>query len=242
VRRPEPIPFYAEMGSTNPVFFLPGALAERPQELAAAFAGSITLGVGQFCTNPGLFVVDQHQTAFTNAVAQHLNTQSAGTMLTNGIAEAYRRGIEQQRAVAGTLPATEWPAEGSKPHLLLTDVSTALNHPELTEEVFGPSSVGIVASSKAELLQFAHNLHGHLTATLHGTEADFADYADLIDILTTKVGRLVFNGFPTGLDVCAAMVHGGPFPATTDSRSTSVGSEAVYRFTRPICFQAMPTF
>jgi 2,5-dioxopentanoate dehydrogenase len=237
VRRPEPIPVYAEMGSTNPVFFLPGALAERTQELAAAFAGSITLGVGQFCTNPGTFVIDQNQTAFTDAIAQHLNTQSAGTMLTSGIAEAYRRGIEQQRAVVGTVAATEWPAEGSQPHLLLTNVPTALAHPELTDEVFGPSSVGIVASSKAELLQFARSLHGHLTATLHGTEADFAEYADLIEILTTKVGRLVFNGFPTGVEVCAAMVHGGPFPATTDSRSTSVGTEAIYRFTRPICVQ-----
>lgn len=240
VRRPEPIPVYAEMGSTNPVFFLPGALANKANELAAAFAASINLGVGQFCTNPGVFVVDAAQTAFTDELTRQLDALPNGVMLTAGIDKAYREGIDRQRSLAGIQSATNWTGEGIRPHLLLTDVPTALQQPELTEEVFGPSSVGVLAQSKAELLAFAKSLHGHLTATIHGTEADLADHADLIDILTTKVGRLVFNGFPTGVEVTHAMVHSGPYPATTDSRSTSVGTEAIYRFTRPICFQAFP--
>jgi NADP-dependent aldehyde dehydrogenase len=161
-------------------------------------------------------------------------------MLTAGIKQAYIDGITKLRAIAGTSSAIEWTGDGVQPHLLMTTASSALKHPELAEEVFGPSTVGIVAESKEEIMALARSLHGHLTATIHGTEADLAEYADLIDVLSTKVGRLVFNGFPTGVEVNHAMVHGGPFPATTDSRSTSVGTTAIYRFTRPICFQAFP--
>lgn len=240
VRRPEPIPVYAEMGSTNPVFFLPGALQQHKAALAAGFAASVTQGVGQFCTNPGLFVVGSGHTDFTDELDRQLAATTCGAMLTEGIKQAYQKGITRLRAIAGTQATTNWTDEGVQPHLLLTNVPSALQHPELSEEVFGPSTVGIVAESKDEIMAFARSLHGHLTATIHGTEADLADYADLIDVLTTKVGRLVFNGFPTGVEVNHAMIHGGPFPATTDSRSTSVGTSAIYRFTRPICFQAFP--
>ncbi|MBO0938424.1 aldehyde dehydrogenase (NADP(+)) [Fibrella sp. HMF5335] len=240
VRRPEPIPVYAEMGSTNPVFFLPGALVGQSDQLAASFAASVTQGVGQFCTNPGLFVTSDTATNFTTELARQLSAMPTGTMLTAGIQQAYSHGIMHQRSVAGTQQPTPWTGNGAQPHLLLTSVENALQHPELSEEVFGPSTVGVLAQSKEELLSFARQLTGHLTATIHGTEADLAEYADLVDILTTKVGRLVFNGFPTGVEVNHAMVHGGPFPATTDSRSTSVGTTAIYRFTRPICFQGFP--
>ncbi|MEZ0539811.1 aldehyde dehydrogenase (NADP(+)) [Fibrella arboris] len=240
VRRPEPIPVYAEMGSTNPVFFLPGALAQDKAGLAAGFAASVTQGVGQFCTNPGLFVVGNGQTDFTAELDRQLAATSCGAMLTAGIRQAYQTGIARLRTIEGTKATANWSDEGVQPHLLMTDVPGALAHPELSEEVFGPSTVGVVAESKEEMMTFARNLHGHLTATIHGTEADLIEYADLVDVLSTKVGRLVFNGFPTGVEVNHAMVHGGPFPATTDSRSTSVGTSAMYRFTRPICFQAFP--
>ena len=240
VRRPEPIPVYAEMGSTNPVFFLPGALAENKAGLATAFAASVTQGVGQFCTNPGLFVVGSGHADFTDELTRQLAATPCGAMLTQGIKQAYLQGITKLRGIAGTQSSTDWTGEGAQPHLLLTSAAIALQHPELAEEVFGPSTVGVVAESKEEIMAFARNLQGHLTATIHGTEADLAEYADLIDVLSLKVGRLVFNGFPTGVEVNHAMVHGGPFPATTDSRSTSVGTSAIYRFTRPICFQAFP--
>lgn len=240
VRRPEPIPVYAEMGSTNPVFFLPGALAQNKAALATGFAASVTQGVGQFCTNPGLFVLESGHADFTDELDRQLAATTCGAMLTEGIKQAYQKGITRLRAIAGTQVTVQWTGGDVQPHLLMTNVPSALQHPELSEEVFGPSTVGIVAESKAEILAFARNLQGHLTATIHGTEADLTEYADLIDILTMKVGRLVFNGFPTGVEVNHAMVHGGPFPATTDSRSTSVGTAAIYRFTRPICFQAFP--
>jgi len=246
VRRPEPIPVYAEMGSTNPVFILPGALRERGAALAVGLAGSITLGVGQFCTNPGVFVVPtlSETTDFVKTVGEKLSATAPGVMLTSGIRQAYASGIGKLGLVVGTerLTLAELTGETGTvtPQLLRTTAAAALANPELTEEVFGPSSVAIVADDKAQTLEFARNLHGHLTATLHGTSEDLTDYAELIEILETKVGRLVINGFPTGVEVASAMVHGGPFPATTDSRSTSVGTAAIFRFTRPVCYQDFP--
>ncbi len=246
VRRPDPIPVYAEMGSTNPVFILPGALRERGAVLAAGLAGSITLGVGQFCTNPGVFVVPtlSETSDFVKTVGEKLSATAPGVMLTSGIRQAYANGIGKLGLVGGTerLTLAELTGEPGTvtPQLLRTTAAAALANPELTEEVFGPSSVAVVADDKAQTLAFARNLHGHLTATLHGTPEDLAEYADLIEILETKVGRLIINGFPTGVEVASAMVHGGPFPATTDSRSTSVGTAAIFRFTRPVCYQDFP--
>jgi len=240
VRRPEPIPVYAEMGSTNPVFFLPGALRKNAMTLAQAFANSVTLGTGQFCTNPGLFVALQPDKSFVNHVAENLNDISVGAMLTSGIRQAFLDGIAHLKAQEGITGLTPSQTEGVAPTLLVTTAAHAIAEPSVTEEVFGPSTVGIIAEDKASVLAFAKSLQGHLTATIHGTDEDLEEYKELIDILTLKVGRLVFNGFPTGVEVSPAMVHGGPFPATTDARSTSVGTTAIYRFTRPICFQDLP--
>ncbi|MBK7476428.1 MAG: aldehyde dehydrogenase (NADP(+)) [Haliscomenobacter sp.] len=240
VRRPEPIPVYAEMGSTNPVFFLPGALQKNAGALAQAFANSVTLGTGQFCTNPGLFVALKSDEPFLKAVAEHLSKLSVGAMLTSGIRQAFLDGIQDLQIQEGITLITPNSTNDVAPTLLSTTVSYAIAAPKVTEEVFGPSTLGIIAEDKASVLAFARSLQGHLTATIHATEEDIKEYNELIDILTQKVGRLIFNGFPTGVEVSPAMVHGGPFPATTNSGSTSVGTTAIYRFTRPICFQDLP--
>ena len=241
-RRPEPIPVYAEMGSTNPVFFLPHTLKENSDALTTSMAQSVTLGAGQFCTNPGLFVVQKAENTegVFQSLAQKIGQVSAIPMLTKGIESAYIQGITHQRQTVGATPMTDFSGDSAQPHLLKTTVATTLKNPEIIEEVFGPSTVGIVADTKAELLAFAKNLQGHLTATIHGTAEDLVEYAGLINILTQKVGRLIFNGYPTGVEVTAAMVHGGPYPATTASLTSSVGTLSIYRFTRPICFQDFP--
>lgn len=242
VRRDEPIPVYAEMGSTNPVFFLPRILKEKMEALTTGLAQSVTLGGGQFCTNPGVFVLQNGENTegvFTS-LTQKLSQLPTPILLTQGIQNAYIAGITHQRQTEGTAPLTDFIGNAPQPHLLKTTVATALRNADILEEVFGPSTVGIVAENKAELLAFANNLKGHLTATIHGTVEDLAEYAELIRILTTKVGRLVFNGFPTGVEVTSAMVHGGPYPATTAPLSTSVGTAAIYRFVRPVCFQDFP--
>ncbi len=239
VRRLEPIPVYAEMGSTNPVFFLPRALKANAAALAQAFANSVTLGSGQFCTNPGLFVVLKSEESFVNQVAENLNKISVGAMLTSGIQKAFSDGITRLKTQSEITCRTH-SSDNLTPVLLTMTAVHAISDPTVTEEVFGPSTVGILANDKTEVLDFAQSLKGHLTATIHGTAEDIEAYKDLIDILTLKVGRLVFNSFPTGVEVSPAMMHGGPFPATTDARSTSVGTTAIYRFTRPICFQDLP--
>ena len=240
--RPQPIPVYAEMGSVNPIFFLPGILKEKGTALAKGFASSITMGVGQFCTNPGMFVAlaDADSTNFIDVTKTELNAITVGAMLTVGIKNNYLEGVTQLSNAEGVTGKTLENATDVKPHLFITDVKSIANNPLIVEEVFGPCSVGVVANNKAELLKLAGDLEGHLTATVHGTPQDLAEYAELLVILQDKAGRVVINGFPTGVEVTHAMVHGGPFPATTDSRSTSVGTTAIYRFTRPVCFQDFP--
>ncbi len=246
VRRPEPIPVYAEMGSTNPVFFLPGILEQKGEALAHAYIGSVTLGVGQFCTNPGLAILaaSASANAFAEAASQAIGQASPATMLTQGIQQAYTQGITKLSSITGvTVGGQAVAAEGfasGTPTLLRAQAETLLAQPELAEEVFGPGSVLIDARSHEQILEVASHLHGHLTATVHGTDADLLAYADLLDILEQKVGRLVINSFPTGVEVSHAMHHGGPYPATTDSRSTSVGTNAIRRFARPVCYQGFP--
>jgi NADP-dependent aldehyde dehydrogenase len=245
-RRPEPIPVYAEMGSTNPVFILPKAIAERGEAIAKDLAGSITLGVGQFCTNPGMFIgmkgekTEQLISNTGKAIAQIV----PGTMLTQGIKSAFDKGIQHLSQSEGVIIEAcgnnNQSANGVQAYLLKTNASEVIKNPNLMEEVFGPSSLAIVADSKAEMLDFARKLQGHLTATIHATEEDLLEYAELIHILENKVGRLLFNGYPTGVEVCPSMTHGGPFPATTDSKSTSVGTLAIKRFVRPISYQNFP--
>ena len=242
VRRNEPIPVYAEMSSVNPVVFLPEILAEKSASLAENFAGSIVMGAGQFCTNPGIFLLLKNEVSanFIALLKDALATKPAVAMLTTGICNAYSKGITGQLTITGTQGLTTFDAVQPVPHLLQTDVATVLNNPGLLDEVFGPSSVAIVANDMDELINCCKHLQGQLTATIHGTENDLANAGLLIDTLQSKAGRLLINGFPTGVEVCHAMVHGGPFPATTDVRTTSVGTQAIYRFTRPVCYQDFP--
>ena len=237
-RREEPIPVYAEMGSVNPVFFLPNAIKEKKSDLAKGLAASITLGVGQFCTNPGLFVLEdcEESRLFAEAARAELGAAQKAPMLTEAISETYMEGVN----LLARLTSTEIEGDISKPRIFLSDTATVVANETLSEEVFGPCSVGVMATDKAEIIAFAKALKGQLTATIHGTEADLVEYRELIEVLQLKAGRLVINGFPTGVEVGYAMMHGGPFPASTDSRSTSVGTNAIYRFTRPLCFQDFP--
>ena len=246
VRREVPIPVYAEMGSTNPVFVLPGILQTQAEAFAKGFAGSVTLGVGQFCTNPGMVIYEDAATStgFTAQLEEQFKQTAGSAMLAGNIYQHYNTGIAKHSAVAGveTL-ATGKPSDAlntPSPVLFKTNSTVLKANPTLAEEIFGPTSVVVEATSKADVLDIARNLTGHLTATVHGTEQDLLEYKDLLDILEQKVGRLLINGFPTGVEVCSAMVHGGPFPATTDSRSTSVGTAAIDRFTRPVSYQNMP--
>lgn len=246
--RPEPIQVYAEMGSANPVFLLPGALETRGEAIARGLAGSVTLGSGQFCTNPGLAVLvdSPAASAFLQAAGKLLGAAPAGTMVHAGIKAAYDEDIAQIARIAGVAIAARSEAPGAHadtqahPALILTDAATYRENPRLGGEIYGPATVAVRCGSRLELLRLASSLHGHLTATVHGTEKDLSDYAELVSILRRKAGRLIFNGFPTGVEVCHAMHHGGPYPATTDSRSTSVGTAAIVRFARPVCYQDFP--
>lgn len=246
--RPDPILVHAEMGSSNPVFVLPGALAERGDAIARGLAISVTLGSGQFCTNPGLTVVvdSPAANAFLESAGELLAAAPAGTAVHSGIKAAYDRSLAEVAALPGVALAAR--ARGAGPHpdtevqaaLLVTDDRTWARHPRLSGEIYGPATVAVRCASRHELTAFARGLSGHLTATIHGTEKDLAEYSELVAILRRKAGRLVFNGFPTGVEVCHAMHHGGPYPATTDSRETSVGTAAIFRFARPVCYQDFP--
>ena len=246
VAREVPIPVYAEMGSTNPVFILPGAMQERSEKIAQGFSSSVSLGVGQFCTNPGILIYENGNGAkgFTQQLETEFQKTSGGPMLAESIFNAYTKGVAHHTATKGMeILAQGGKSEGvntASPILFKTTGEVFSANPELAEEIFGPASVLVETTSKEEVLSIAKNLSGHLTATVHGTEKDLADYKELFDILEQKVGRIVINGYPTGVEVCHAMVHGGPFPSTTDGRSTSVGTAAIHRFTRPVSYQGMP--
>jgi 2,5-dioxopentanoate dehydrogenase len=245
--RPEPIPFYAEMSSTNPVFILPGALRERSETIAAGLHTSFTLGAGQFCTKPGMvFLPHGDQAAsFTDRLRQLVAASTPFHVLTKNIYSSYDSALAGRKTDAGVTLVAEAPkaaqhegfAVGSA--LFETDAATFVGS-HLDAEIFGPTTLLVHHSSREELFKIARSLEGHLTATIHGTQQDLHEFADLISILEQKVGRLVFNGFPTGVEVCHAMVHGGPYPSTSDGRSTSVGTRAIFRFTRPVCYQGFP--
>jgi NADP-dependent aldehyde dehydrogenase len=245
--RPEPIPVYAEMGSINPVFLLPGALTERAESIAQNIKTSVMLGGGQFCTSPGLSVGigDEHFARFSQTLKQLLSSAPAPTMLHAGILQSYEAGVKRLSSIAGveTVPST-CTADSSqveaRPSVFATDFDTFRKNHALSEELFGPSTVVVRCGSRGEMLEIAQSLEGHLTATIHGTPEDLAAYAELVSVLENKVGRLIFNGFPTGVEVCPSMNHGGPYPATTDSKFTSVGTAAILRFVRPVAYQGFP--
>lgn len=242
--RPRPIPVYAEMGSINPLFLLPNALAEKGEAVAAGLVNSVTLGAGQFCTNPGLVLGLAHDglDGFVQTVAEKLSETPAFTMLHGGICDAYQQGVEAMSGVEGVAVAAraQATADTAGAAVLTTDAEVFLREPRLREEVFGPSTLVVRCADLGEMERVAEALEGNLTATLHGTADDLRAADRLVRLLRRRVGRLIFNGFPTGVEVCPSMHHGGPYPATTDVRSTSVGTAAIYRFARPVCYQDFP--
>lgn len=246
--RHEPIPVYAEMGSTNPVFLLPGALEQRAKDIAQGYVQSVNLGVGQFCTNPGIVLGAEGDglNRFVEEIRTLAGDVEPATMLHEGIYRGYEDGVRRIAETAGVRPINEGNANGAGPNkarcmLFLTDADVLHRTPRLAEEeVFGPASIVTACPTIGDMERVARSLDGHLTATVHGTEEDLRTHASLLRILETRVGRLIFNGFPTGIEVCAAMHHGGPYPATTDSHYTSIGTAAILRFGRPICYQNFP--
>jgi NADP-dependent aldehyde dehydrogenase len=246
--RPEPIPVFAEMSSTNPVFVLPGALRERGDSLASGLFASFTLGAGQFCTKPGMVFLpaDSAAHSFGKKLQELVSGSAEFRLLTPGIRSSYLSAIAGRKKQATVKPVAEAVNAGAGAGLPVgavvfeTDARSFLASSGLDGEIFGPTTLLVQNSSREQLLEIARGLEGHLTATILGTEQDLREYADLVGILEHKVGRLVFNGFPTGVEVSDAMVHGGPYPATSDGRTTSVGSLAILRFARPVCYQSFP--
>jgi NADP-dependent aldehyde dehydrogenase len=247
-RRPHPIPVFAEMGSSNPVFVLPGALAERGDAIAQGLAAAVTLGVGQFCTNPGLtaLIASPVADAFVRALGQRLAGAPAGTLVHAGLKAAYDDGLRERAALPGVSLAARAEARGANPAteaqaaLLVAGAAAFGAHARLRDELYGPATLAVRCRDETELLELARGLHGHLTATVHGTDADLERNAELLSVLRRKAGRLIVNGYPTGVEVCPSMQHGGPYPAATDPRVTSVGTAAILRFARPVCFQGFP--
>lgn len=242
--RPVPVPFFGELGSINPMFILPKALAARGDAIAAGWAGSLTMGCGQFCTNPGIaLAVDGPDTdRFVAASAAALGEIGAQTMLTDGIAEAFRRGSAAiaQGNSATRLLGERTESRAASPWLFETTGDAFMADHALGEEVFGPLGVVVRVKSVDEMAEIARGLEGQLTCTLHLDDGDMEDARRLTPILERKAGRLLANGFPTGVEVADAMVHGGPYPATTNFGATSVGTMAIRRFLRPVCYQNMP--
>lgn len=245
--RPKPIPVYTEMSSTNPVFILPEALRLNGESIAAGLYGSFTLGSGQFCTKPGMVFLPEgiDDEPFIGLLQKSVFESGPFTLLTNGIKASYSSETGERRLRKGVKMLAEQPTTAGEEFnvgaaLFGTDAGSFLQDSELEGEIFGPSTLLVRHTGREQLLAAARGLEGHLTATIHGTAQDLEDFRELIAILEDKVGRLIFNGFPTGVEVCHAMVHGGPYPATSDGRSTSVGSQAIFRFCRAICYQGFP--
>ena len=242
--RPEPIPVYAEMSSINPVFLLDGALSTRGADLGKAFVGSLTMGSGQFCTNPGL-VIAADSTGLDNFITSArdaLAGTAATPMLTPNIASTYASGVTALSKEADLIGRGEVGDNecACRAALFATDAASFLNSPGLQTEVFGSSSLIVRCKDADEMRAVAENIEGQLTATVHADESDYPEAGKLLSVLELKAGRILFDGWPTGVEVGHAMVHGGPFPATSDSRSTSVGSRAIERFLRPVAYQDVP--
>jgi NADP-dependent aldehyde dehydrogenase len=242
-QRKEPIPVFSEMGSINPVFLLPEKMKQSAADTAKAYAGSITLGVGQFCTNPGLLIGiegDDLKT-FISTLGEEIKKIAPGTMLHPGIAKAFseKRKSALTQAEVETIAVSETEAAENQgvPTVASATGKAFLNNPVLHQEVFGPYSLVIRCSDMNEMTEVAKHLEGQLTATLMATENDIQTNDELVEAVKNICGRFILNGVPTGVEVCLSMHHGGPFPATTDSRFTSVGADGIKRFARPIAFQ-----
>lgn len=240
--RPQPIPFFGELGSVNPVFLLPAALAKRGAEIATGWAGSLTMGAGQFCTNPGVLVViegaetDQFEAQVTDA----LSSVAEQIMLTDGIAQAYRKGRDHIANLAQPKLTSTSDARANGPDLLSVSGVQFLANPDLAQEVFGPLGLIVKVADAEEMLEVAKALEGQLTCTLQMDDDDTNQAQAMCAVLERKAGRILVNGFPTGVEVANAMMHGGPYPASTNAATTSVGTLAIRRFLRPVCYQNMP--
>lgn len=245
-QRPEPIPVFAEMGSVNPVFLLPDKLATDAAAVAQQYAASITLGVGQFCTNPGLLIGIGGEAfdAFAATLSEAIGQVAPGTMLHQGIADAFEKNKAKALAQRGVqLWAKGQPGQDAlqaSATIALVSAADFLQQPALHHEVFGPFSLLVKCDNAADMQAVAQALEGQLTCSLMATATDLAAFADLLPLVSSKCGRLVLNGVPTGVEVCQAMQHGGPFPASTDSRFGSVGADAIRRFCRPLAYQNWP--
>ncbi|WP_409525817.1 aldehyde dehydrogenase (NADP(+)) [Nitrincola sp. MINF-07-Sa-05] len=243
-QRPEPIPFFGELGSVNPMFLMPTAVAQRGGAIAEGWAGSLTMGAGQFCTNPGLAILIDGDDAerFIETAGKTLEGIGAQTMLTDGIAEAYRGGAGRIQASSGVreVLVTSCDNRNATPYLFVTSGREWLENATLGEEVFGPLGLVVKVADFDEMLTVASSLEGQLTCTLHLDTDDIAQSRQLMPIIERKAGRVLANGFPTGVEVCDSMVHGGPYPASTNFGATSVGTMAIRRFLRPVCYQNLP--
>ncbi|WP_085693339.1 MULTISPECIES: aldehyde dehydrogenase (NADP(+)) [unclassified Pseudomonas] len=243
--RPQPIPVFAEMSSINPVIVLPQALQARGEQVAGELAASVVLGCGQFCTNPGLVVgIKSPQfECFVHTLVARMADQAPQTMLNAGTLRSYQSGVQHLLAHPGIQHLAGQPQAGTQaqPQLFKADVSLLLDSdPLLQEEVFGPTTVVVEVADAQQLAEALRHLQGQLTATLIAEPDDLRAFATVVPLLERKAGRLLLNGYPTGVEVSDAMVHGGPYPATSDARGTSVGTLAIDRFLRPVCFQNYP--
>lgn len=242
--RPNPIPFFGELGSINPVFVLPQALSARGEAIATGWAGSLTMGAGQFCTNPGVLILPAgpDADAFVAAAADALSETAPQTMLTNGICSAFQSGQAGIAGEAGVEAIVETDAGNRQvgPYLYRTDAKSWMSSDVLAHEVFGPLGVVVIVDDVAQMTQLAEGLEGQLTCTLQMDGGDLATAQSLLPLLERKAGRILANGFPTGVEVSDTMVHGGPYPASTNFGATSVGTMAIRRFLRPVCYQGLP--
>lgn len=242
-QRKEPIPVFAEMGSVNPVFLFPEKLASNPSEIAQQYAASITLGVGQFCTNPGLIIgiESKELTSFIHDLGKIIQKTTPAKMLHSGIVEAYKKNkglalLQEEVHLVAEAEADVTDLD-ALPTIATTTAKIFLENTLLHQEVFGPYSLIIRCKNKEEMLAVAQHMEGQLTATLMATENDILQNQQIVEAIKNICGRLLVNSVPTGVEVCLSMQHGGPFPASTDARFTSVGADAIKRFTRPLCFQ-----
>ena len=243
-QRPEPIPFFGELGSVNPMFLLPEAVKARGEAIAKGWAGSLTMGAGQFCTNPGISVIidSPEADAFVEAATAALSPVGAQTMLTDGIAQAYRAGRDRVAGVKGVqeLLTSTCDMRNATPYLFATTGKEWLENEVLGEEVFGPLGLIVRVADFDEMMKVAKSLVSQLTCTLHLDKGDTAQGQALMPVLERKAGRVLANGFPTGVEVADSMVHGGPYPASTNFGATSVGTLSIRRFLRPVCYQGLP--
>lgn len=244
--RTSPIPVFAEMGSINPVLIFPDYLKTEHRQLAELYAGSIVLGVGQFCTNPGLLVTLEGEglNEFIGLLAERLNAVPPGAMLHRGIADSYKLNSDKILKNKGVRLVTSNNSLDNfhlaNPILATVTAEVFIAQPALREEVFGPFSLLVTCKNKDEMMQVLGTVKGQLTVSLMATEVDWYDHAEFLQASIPIAGRLICNGVPTGVEVCDAMVHGGPYPATTDSRFTAVGTQSVKRWLRPVAFQNFP--